>query len=444
MVWGKAGTKTLTTAGTTVTTPTMTPSKFNVTLGHTYGTGNVNTRLRVGIDSIDVTSKYSNRYADNGGSDDITETTANVIRVSSRDRDELNVVYGCNIAGEEKLFYGFTVNQENTGATSPTRTAFSAKWITTAGQYNLIQWLNSSADFPVGSNMTALGNEITPTTGKPTDVQLGSRFEETDTRKMYHKVDVTGSDVSLTGLKAYYKFNEASGNIINQAESVGSSDSIGTNADMTITGATYDQTGIIGKALSFDGSNDYGTLGSSLSNFNFLHGTGDWSINFWVKYDEFIAEDRFLSNLDSTELRGMDMAVGWNGDPDGSLGMAIKSDNGFMVNQGGFTFPATVSAGAWVMITMTCDYSDTTNTYKVYLNGSAGGTQARGTTGSTGNSEYSLKLACRGNAVNKFFDGSFDELSIWQRELSQSEITSLYNSGNGKEINSDVWSELGT
>ncbi len=295
-----------------------------------------------------------------------------------------------------------------------------------------------------GGGGSISGGTGTLTDLKPTDVQVGSRFEETDTRKMYHKVDVTGSDVSLTGLKAYYKFNEASGNIINQAESVGSSDSIGTNADMTITGATYDQTGIIGKALSFDGSNDYGTLGSSLSNFNFLHGTGDWSINFWVKYDEFIAEDRFLSNLDSTELRGMDMAVGWNGDPDGSLGMAIKSDNGFMVNQGGFTFPATVSAGAWVMITMTCDYSDTTNTYKVYLNGSAGGTQARGTTGSTGNSEYSLKLACRGNAVNKFFDGSFDELSIWQRELSQSEITSLYNSGNGKEINSDAWSELGT
>ena len=243
--------------------------------------------------------------------------------------------------------------------------------------------------------------------------------------------------VSLADLKAYYKFDASSGNIVNKASDVGSTDNL-TGADMTITGATYDQTGIIDKALSFDGTNDYGTLGSSVSNFNFLHGTGDWSINFWVKYDEFIAEDRFLGNMDSTETRGIDMAVGWNGDPDGSLGMAIKSDNGFMVNQGGFTFPATVSTGAWVMITMTCDYSDTSNTYKVYLNGSAGSTQARGTTGSTGNSEYSLKLAARGTGSSNFFDGSFDELSIWQRELSQSEITSLYNSGNGKAISSPI------
>ena len=94
---------------------------------------------------------------------------------------------------------------------------------------------------------------------------------------------------------------------------------------------------------------------------------------------------------------------------------------------------------------MTCDYSDTTNTYKVYLNGSAGGTQARGNTGSTGNSEYSLKLACRGNTSDRFFDGSFDELSIWQRELSQSEITAIYNSGSGKIISTDaVWKEEGT
>ena len=301
---------------------------------------------------------------------------------------------------------------------------------------------SETKDFQFNNNTTS----ITTTTGdtKPTNVQVGSRFEETDTRKMYHAQDITGSDVSLTGLKAYYKFDASSGNIVNKASEVGSTDNL-TGADMTITGATYDQTGIIDKALSFDGTNDYGTLGSSLSNFNFLHGTGDWSINFWVKYDEFIAEDRFLSNLDSTETRGMDMAVGWNGDPDGSLGMAIKSDNGFMVNQGAFTFPATVSVGTWVMITMTCDYSDTTNTYKVYLNGSAGGTQARGNTGSTGNSEYSLKLACRGNTSDRFFDGSFDELSIWQRELSQSEITAIYNSGSGKIISTDaVWKEEGT
>jgi len=39
---------------------------------------------------------------------------------------------------------------------------------------------------PSGTNFSMLGSDITPTAGKPTDVQEGSRWEETDTKKMYH------------------------------------------------------------------------------------------------------------------------------------------------------------------------------------------------------------------------------------------------------------------
>ena len=239
----------------------------------------------------------------------------------------------------------------------------------------------------------------------------------------------------LTGLKAYYKFDESSGNIINQATSVGSSDSLGSNADMTISGATYSKTGKIGNALSFDGSNDYGTLGSSLSQWNLFHGTGDWSINFWINYDEFVAESRFFSNMDSTETRGINFAVGWSGNPDGQIGLSIKSDNGFMTNNGGIGFGTDISGtGTWVMITLVADYSDTTNTYTVYLNGVAGSSVARAVAGSTGDSEYSLKLASRGNYADKFFDGLFDEMTIWSRVLTADEITSLYNANIGKIV----------
>ena len=118
----------------------------------------------------------------------------------------------------------------------------------------------------------------------------GNRIRGTNEERLGTTKSVTDSGVSKTGLKAYYTFNESSGNIVNQATSAGSSDSLGSNADMTISGATYSQTGKVGNALSFDGSNDYGTLGSSLSQWNLFHGTGDWSINFWVNYDEFVGE----------------------------------------------------------------------------------------------------------------------------------------------------------
>ena len=113
--------------------------------------------------------------------------------------------------------------------------------------------------------------------------------------------------------------------------------------------------------------------------------------------------------MDSTETRGINLGVGWNGNPDGQIGLSIKSDSGFMVNSGGIDFPSDVSGtGTWVMITVVADYSDTINTYTVYLNGVEGKSQARAVTGSTGDSEYSLKLGCRGNYCK--IDFSMDHL----------------------------------
>jgi hypothetical protein len=159
--WKKLGSTTLTGVGDTITTPVMTPNKFNQTLGNTLAdaTG-INSRIRVGTTTIDTGSNYATRYSSNGGADTY-ETGQTRIHLSTRDKDELNVVYSCNIAGQEKLFIGFTCNQETAGAgTPPDRTQIAARYEVTAGQYDLIQWLNEDAgDFPIGSSITALGTD---------------------------------------------------------------------------------------------------------------------------------------------------------------------------------------------------------------------------------------------------------------------------------------------
>ena len=53
-------------------------------------------------------------------------------------------------------------------------------------------------------------NNFLPDKNSITNVPIGTRYEETDTRKIYRKVDATGADLSLTGLNAYFKFDEAS------------------------------------------------------------------------------------------------------------------------------------------------------------------------------------------------------------------------------------------
>ncbi len=97
-----------------------------------------------------------------------------------------------------------------------------------------------------------------------------------------------GTALNLNQLVAYYKFNEASGNIINEATNVGSVDAI-PNSNLTVAGATYGATGQLGNALSFDGVNDHADAnGSLITDWNFLHqNNAAWTIAFWVQYDNF-------------------------------------------------------------------------------------------------------------------------------------------------------------
>ena len=207
------------------------------------------------------------------------------------------------------------------------------------------------------------------------------------------------------------------------------SDSLGSSADGANTGITLANQKLGTGCLSLDGTDDYVELGSATSSFNFFHGTSDWSINFWVKYNEFVAEDRFFDNISASENNGITIRVGSTGNS--KLGLSIKSSNGWMSNTD-VNFPSTITLGEWVMITVTCDYSDTTNTYKIYVNGSAGGTVGRGSTGSSNNADTTMKLGRRGYNSTKFFDGLIDDVAMWNSyTLTQSEINLLYNSGSG-------------
>ena len=206
-------------------------------------------------------------------------------------------------------------------------------------------------------------------------------------------------------------------------------DSLGSSANGTNSGITLVNQKLGTGCLSLDGTDDYVELGSAASSFNFFHGTSDWSINFWVQYNEFVAEDRFFNNISSSENNGISIRVGSTGNS--KLGLSIKSSNGWLSNQD-INFPSTITLGEWVMITVTCDYSDTTNTYKIYVNGSAGGTVGRGSTGSSNNADTTMKLGRRGHNSTKFFDGLIDDVAMWNcYTLTQSEINLLYNSGSG-------------
>jgi hypothetical protein len=446
MAWGKNGTPdTLTASNANMNVSDLGGSKFNVVLTHTKRASG-NTYSTWYFNNENSSSSYSSRQSENGGSDG-TRTSANTVfyDMGGDDADKFSITYIFGISSAEKLAIGFGINAGPSAGASgvPERGEFVWKWADTSNTVDRVDNQSGEGTYDIGSNLTVLGSDITPAAAItfPTNVQVGSRAEITDSRKMYNY-----SDVSTSELKAYYKFDESSGNIINQATSVGSSDSLGTDADMTISGATYSQTGKIGNALSFDGSNDFGTLGSSLSQWNLFHGTGDWTLNYWINFGAFTSEAKIFSNLDSTETRGINVRVGGS-DPDGTIGLSIKSDNGFMVNTGSISFNQTLSTGTWYMITLTCDHSLSSANYQVSVNGTGQGTANRSVLGSGNNAEHSTKIMRRGGSSDGFVNADIDEMSIWNRLLTADEITSLYNSNSGRAISSGIfteWKEIGT
>ena len=191
MAWGKMGSLTATgsTAGQTLSS--LSDNKFIQIMAHQIpnASGNVNSLLTFNGDV--GSNQYQNRYNDNGTVNDPTpfQYTSMVIASADSVFNRFEVIYVLNIAGEEKLMIGSAVNGEGANATSPPiRTERASKWRNTADVISSIKIAPASNNYVDGTNISVLGSDLTQVAAIPfpTNVQLGSRAEITDTRKMYH------------------------------------------------------------------------------------------------------------------------------------------------------------------------------------------------------------------------------------------------------------------
>jgi hypothetical protein len=127
--------------------------------------------------------------------------------------DYFNVNYICSITGEEKLLIAQFTSNNGEGNTAPNRNEHVAKFVPNPdAPITRIDFTNTSGSgsYDTGSNLSALGSgdNITPAAAIPfpTNVQVGSRAEITDTRKMYN-YEPTGY-ITTDGLYTVIKFTE--------------------------------------------------------------------------------------------------------------------------------------------------------------------------------------------------------------------------------------------
>ena len=233
-------------------------------------------------------------------------------------------------------------------------------------------------------------------------------------------VRLADSGISKDNLKAYWKFNETSGDIINQAATVGSTHSLGSGADLDVTGASYNQTNTPFNTMNFDGSNDYVQAGTSLSQFNFLHNGGKWTIACWMEIGDISIEGTVFGNTDGANTHGINILQ--NGSNNQAFLFRVF-DSGIWINANMGDHGLT--NGNPFFVTFTFDPTESTDKATFYRDGVEIATANQSASqGSSSNSPIAFRIARSSGSV--YFEVNVSEYSIWNRVLTDAEISSLY------------------
>ncbi len=214
--------------------------------------------------------------------------------------------------------------------------------------------------------------------------------------------------VPTNGLLGYWPFN---GN---------ANDVSGNGNNGTVNGAslTSDRFGAVNNAYSYDGINDYINAGQNINFTNF-------TISTWVLLNTSSSNainaiiSKISSNFQNFEIR-------MNPNPTFAIGTGTSWD-GLSSNQ-------SISNLSWTNIIISFDSN---NTLKMYINGAV--------ESSTYLSNYedvqgfTTYFGARPNnqgvsSTDFFFNGKIDDVGIWNRALTQQEITALYNACAGIQI----------
>ena len=200
-----------------------------------------------------------------------------------------------------------------------------------------------------------------------------------------------------------------------------SNDGSGNGYNGTVNGAslTTDRFGNANSAYTFDGVDDYINAGNNaVFNLNTL------SISLWYNENSIpIAGSAHTMISKSTNIVN---EIGYRIEtlPDG-LDYFVLSRIGFPQPGAGFIAGPAMTLSTWTHIVIVKNGSNTTMYKNGVLSGSNGALSALVT-----NSSNLLFGAVTASSLLAFFDGKLDDIGIWNRALTQQEITDLYNATN--------------
>lgn len=215
------------------------------------------------------------------------------------------------------------------------------------------------------------------------------------------KFQKSGSTL-INGLLFYAQLDESSGNAY---------DEIGPLTG-TASNITYTESGKIGRCFTFNGSSSVVNFGDN------IEPTTAISIFAWIKATSLSTETAIVYKTDySTGWCGYRLTVGSSG----YLGFLLGDNTGGLLD---ITYGTGLANSAWRFVGATWDGS---TAYMWIDTGKRSGASWTSTI-----VHLSTNLCLGSSSSAMWWPGEIDEVGIWNRALTDSEVTELYNSGAGK------------
>jgi hypothetical protein len=209
-----------------------------------------------------------------------------------------------------------------------------------------------------------------------------------------------------SGLVAAYAFSEGAGTTVTDASGKGHTG--------TISGATWTATGKYGKALSFNGSTSFVDLGNAAD----FQVTGSMTWSAWIFATANPADDGQIVSKSSGP--GWQLKTSPDTGPH-TFGVGISADGSSLTQR----YSTTVrQLNTWYHVTGV--YDAAARTLNIYVNGVLDNGVLLGTVpASQYNATQNVNIGRRTGGY--YFQGTIDELRIYNRALSQAEIQADMN-----------------
>ncbi len=295
--------------------------------------------------------------------------------------DYIDIVEIWNGSAPEGVNWTFKSYRDGAEIVSST---FNENWLA-LGENNYVQVLNSTSG---SSSFTIIHNDDVYT-----DLEIIPDLNE--------------------GLIAYYDFEETSGNLL---------DVTGNGHDGTNNGATRGVSGKVNNCYSFNGSNNYISLGSANA---IVGGLSNITVSLWINPNQidyrgliFTSSNGINPNDDSVVIQFWEV--------NNSIDVSFHKDGGGDIGNVSHSSDQLVQ-GTWYYLSAVLDE----DSVKFYINGIKVESNARTYQDGLNTTTNTLVFGRLGSYSTYYFEGLMDEAGIWNRALSTEEVLRLYNSGQG-------------